>query len=169
MAHFVFGHANHSKRKKPPKATEVLHRRKRICSRRSSRSRHTCAPTTQKFRATHRFSKDQRTCVNYWHRITKRVSITGREIQRRSFILLLHVLDNVGLVTSTDKVTCDENLMIFLRVLSRLTNRSNEKRWQHSGSTVSDAVHQTLSALAQVRDAYIRTPSSNTPAHITAL
>jgi len=84
-------------------------------------------------------------------------------MRKETFFALLRVLENTGEVSSTERVTSGEKLLIFLRVLAHTTTRSAGERWQVSGATISKAVHDVLRALNAIRSSYIQPPATATP------
>ena len=87
-------------------------------------------------------------------------------MQRTTFLSLLASLERTDKLKSSAGISSGEKLMMTIHVLTRSTNRVISERWQHSGSTVSQVVHEVLGAAAIIQDDMITRPSAETPQHV---
>jgi hypothetical protein len=72
----------------------------------------------------------------------------------------------IALEGTGEHISSGDKLIMLIQVLTRATNRVFADRWQHRGSTVSDAIAEVLAAAADLEPTVIRPPSQATPAHI---
>ena len=87
-------------------------------------------------------------------------------MSKETFNLLLQELCEKGL-TSTEFVEAGEKLLITMYVLAGNSNRNTQERFQHSGSSISSYVHETIDTIVTLQEKYIKAPSVNTvPVHI---
>jgi DDE superfamily endonuclease len=70
-------------------------------------------------------------------------------MDKETFILLKEILEDGGLRDS--ELCAGEKIMILLHVLRGFTNRETAERWQHSGSTISEAVHEVSHYLDNIK------------------
>lgn len=83
------------------------------------------------------------------------------------FRKLCNIVRQEGLLQNTAGVNVDEQLMMFLFTIGQnVSNRQVQKRFQHSGETVSRHFNNVLNALTKLSPHYIHLPSLNTPPEI---
>jgi DDE superfamily endonuclease len=71
-------------------------------------------------------------------------------MDKATFNLLKENLMDGGLADSM-YICCGQKIMILLHVLRGYTNREIAERWQHSGSTISDIVHEVAHCLDNIK------------------
>ncbi|XXG56809.1 hypothetical protein AAC387_Pa03g4129 [Persea americana] len=90
-----------------------------------------------------------------------------REVCRMELSVFRKLCDIVreeGLLQNTAGVNVDEQLMMFLFTIGQnVSNRQVQKRFQHSGETVSRHFNNVLNALTELSPHYIHLPPLTTP------
>lgn len=71
-------------------------------------------------------------------------------MDKETFYLLKENLEDGGLEDSM-YICSGQKIMILLHVLRGYTNRETAERWQHSGSTISDTVHEVSHCLNNIK------------------
>ena len=80
-----------------------------------------------------------------------------------TFNYLLGYLREAGDLKNSMYICAGEKLMILIYVLRGHTNRETMERWQHSGSTISSIVDETVSCLLRCRGGIYRPPRDGDP------
>ena len=68
-------------------------------------------------------------------------------MDKRTFILLVDLLVTSGKLKDSLCICAGQKLMIFIHSLLGNSNRETAERWQHSGSTISDIIHEVVESL----------------------
>ena len=83
-------------------------------------------------------------------------------MDKDSFLTLSHILENKGLLQSSNYSTVDEQLFLFLTIVGQSqTNREASDVWQHSGETMSRWFGKVLRAICELRYDFILPPNYN--------
>lgn len=82
---------------------------------------------------------------------------------KEAFVTLVEVLSQNGGLSASKTISSEEKTFIFLSLLTGHSNRDIAERWQHSGSTISKAVHEVADAILAVKHQYIRQPHEGVP------
>ncbi|XP_024029783.1 uncharacterized protein LOC112094050 [Morus notabilis] len=78
------------------------------------------------------------------------------------FKRLSSLLEGRGLLRPTRNMNVDEQLFIFLYIVSQSqSNRESQDQWQHSGSTISKYFQVVLDAIFNLRHDFITPPNYN--------
>ncbi|OEL25824.1 hypothetical protein BAE44_0013157 [Dichanthelium oligosanthes] len=85
-------------------------------------------------------------------------------MEKEIFYKLVEVLRDNNLLANSREVSVEEQLAMFLFCLStNASNRSVQKRFQHSGETISRHINTVLKAIVSLSSKLIQLPSINTP------
>jgi hypothetical protein len=85
---------------------------------------------------------------------------TAARMDKETFIKLLNRLKNQGGLEDSKKVSAGEKLMTFIHAIVGFSNRQLCERWQHSGSTISDVLHDVASSLLHCREGMFPKPTA---------
>ena len=82
-------------------------------------------------------------------------------MDKRTFILLVDLLVTSGKLKDSLCICAGQKLMIFIHSLLGNSNRETAERWQHSGSTISDIIHEVVESLYHCIGILFIRPSAN--------
>ena len=72
-------------------------------------------------------------------------------MSKETFTILLDLLIDTGGLRNSMYICAGQKLMILIFVLRGNTNRQTAERWQHSGATISEIVHEVSNCLISLR------------------
>lgn len=72
-------------------------------------------------------------------------------MDKETFMLLKGLLMNAGGLLDSLYLCAGQKLMILIYVMRGHTNRETAERWQHSGSTISEVVHEVSACLTSIK------------------
>ena len=84
-------------------------------------------------------------------------------MDKETFLLLKDVLTGPGELKNSMYICAGQKLMILIYVLRGHTNRETAERWQHSGSTISELVHEVSDCLIRVQHLIFRPAKEGDP------
>ena len=88
-------------------------------------------------------------------------------LEKHTFYLLRDALCERKLLKDTNRMTVDEQLLMFLHTIGHnVRNRVMQDRYQHSGEPISRHFNKVLDAINGLRDVCIIDPSNQVPSKI---
>jgi len=79
-------------------------------------------------------------------------------MKKSTFLALLHMLSTTGELTGGPLISPGEKLMILIHACCGHSNRLMNERWQHSGSSISDFIHQVVDSILKCKHLIFRNP-----------
>lgn len=82
-------------------------------------------------------------------------------MDKATFMKLLHVLVTNTHLQDGRKLLAGEKLMVFIHALVGYTNRHIAEIWQHSGSTISETIHEVAHNFLSISEYFFKQPTAN--------
>ena len=84
-------------------------------------------------------------------------------MDKPTFLSLLHLLKTEGGLENSMFLEAGIKLLMFIHVLTGQSNRQIAERWQHSGSTVSLAIHEVAASILACKEHFFKVPKEGDP------
>ena len=84
-------------------------------------------------------------------------------MDKDTFLSLLDLLTTHGGLANSMFLSSGEKLLMFIHVLVGQSNRQISERWQHSGSTVSLALHEVADSILSCKQQFFQVPKEGDP------
>lgn len=83
------------------------------------------------------------------------------KMEKTTFTSLLHMLTTTGELTGGPLILPGEKLMILINACCGHSNRLMNERWQHSGSTISEVIHEVVFSILKCKHLIFTNPHPN--------
>jgi hypothetical protein len=108
-----------------------------------------------------------RTCVIHYEELmtspNPALFRNATRMDKETFDNLLNLLRTEALLMNSKLLSAGEKLMIFLEALVGHSNRTIADLWQHSGSTISDTIHEVAGCFKAISHRFFDQPTANDP------
>lgn len=84
-------------------------------------------------------------------------------MDKPTFLSLIDLLTTEGDLQNSMFLSCGEKLLIFIQTLVGQSNRQLAERWQHSGSTISLAIHEVAESILACQKHLFKEPKEGDP------
>ena len=87
-------------------------------------------------------------------------------MDKPTFLLLIDLLTTRSNLRNSMFMTAGEKVLIFIHALVGFSNRQIAERWQHSGSTISIAVHDVAESMLLCQNLFFPVPKQDDPPQV---